>query len=198
MRARISVVGLAVVIALSYQEVKPQGTTSYGGFDLEEDRNCSATRPCGSIGIGGCDAFMKFCSSSSGCKSRPAKGEPAQPVASLATVPEMASAMHRQANVRAVGLRPRNLCFPDAERAGIREGHTASLRPLGEEGGASGGVFDHSTYEEDGLVTWEALASPRRHQRCSGEPMTRLRRTIRLRTHVSSALRGTEQASATR
>ena len=34
---------------------------------------------------------------------------------------------------------------------------------MGEEGGASGGVFDHSTYEEDGLVTWEALAFPRRH-----------------------------------
>jgi len=27
----------------------------------------------------------------------------------------------------------------------------------------SGGVFDHSTHEEDGPVTWEALASPRRN-----------------------------------
>ena len=34
MRALISVVVLAVVIALSYHAVKPQGTTSYGGFDL--------------------------------------------------------------------------------------------------------------------------------------------------------------------
>ncbi len=33
---------------------------------------------------------------------------------------------------------------------------------LGEEGAVSGGVFDHSTYEEDGLATWEALAFPRR------------------------------------
>ena len=32
---------------------------------------------------------------------------------------------------------------------------------LGKEGGVSGGVFDHGTYEEDGPVTWEALASPR-------------------------------------
>jgi hypothetical protein len=32
---------------------------------------------------------------------------------------------------------------------------------LGEEGGVSGGVFDHGTYAEDGPVTWEALASPR-------------------------------------
>jgi hypothetical protein len=27
----------------------------------------------------------------------------------------------------------------------------------------SGGVFDHSTHEEDGPATWEALASPRRN-----------------------------------
>jgi hypothetical protein len=27
----------------------------------------------------------------------------------------------------------------------------------------SGGVFDHSTHEEDGPGTWEALASPRRN-----------------------------------
>ncbi len=37
-----------------------------------------ATRPCGPTGIGGCDAFMKLCLSSSGCESRPAKGEPAR------------------------------------------------------------------------------------------------------------------------
>jgi hypothetical protein len=33
----------------------------------------------------------------------------------------------------------------------------------GEEGMVSGGVFDHGTHEEDGPVTREALASPRRH-----------------------------------
>jgi hypothetical protein len=32
---------------------------------------------------------------------------------------------------------------------------------MGEEGMVSGGVYDYSTHEEDGLVTWEALASPR-------------------------------------
>ncbi len=31
----------------------------------------------------------------------------------------------------------------------------------GESRIVSGGVFDQSTHEEDGLVTWEALASPR-------------------------------------
>jgi hypothetical protein len=41
------------------------------------------------------------------------------------------------------------------------EGNNGPLRKLGEEGDVSGGVFDHSTHEEDGLVTWEALASPR-------------------------------------
>jgi Transposase DDE domain len=41
-----------------------------------EDK-CSATRQDWSKGIGGGDAFMKLCSSSSGCKTRPAKGEPA-------------------------------------------------------------------------------------------------------------------------
>src|SRR6266478_7348611 len=74
--------------------------------------------------------------------------------------------MRRRANVRAVGLRPRNLCFPDAERAGF---HRRQQQPLREgvffswarRGLVSGGVFDHSTHEEDGPVTWEALASPR-------------------------------------
>ncbi len=72
-------------------------------------KNFSATRPCGSIGIGGNHASMKCCLSSSGCETRPAKGEPARPVASLAPGVETRAAMRRQANVRAVGLRPRNL-----------------------------------------------------------------------------------------
>ncbi len=38
---------------------------------------------------------------------------------------------------------------------------------LGEEGVVSGGVFDHGTHEEDGPVTWEALASPRRNPGCA-------------------------------
>jgi hypothetical protein len=46
---------------------------------------------------------------------------------------------------------------------GYIEGNNSPLRELGEEGAISGGVFDHSTYAEDGLVPWEALASPRRY-----------------------------------
>ena len=59
------------------------------------------------------------------------------------------------------------------------EGNNGPLRRLGEEGVVSGGVFDPSPYEEDGPVTWEALASPRRSFRSCGEPVTRLRRPAR-------------------
>jgi hypothetical protein len=46
---------------------------------------------------------MKFSSSSSGCEPRPAKGEPAQPVASLAASKETTGPMRRRASVWAVG-----------------------------------------------------------------------------------------------
>ena len=46
MKARISVVVLAVVIALSCHEVKPQDTTSYGGFDLV-DKTGNIRKPTG-------------------------------------------------------------------------------------------------------------------------------------------------------
>src|SRR5262249_47145449 len=42
------------------------------------DKNFSATRPCGSKGIGGGNDSMKLCVSSSRCESCPAKGEPAR------------------------------------------------------------------------------------------------------------------------
>ena len=45
---------------------------------VEADRKFSATRPCGSKGIGGCDVSMKLCQSSSRCETCPAKGEPAR------------------------------------------------------------------------------------------------------------------------
>ncbi len=71
--------------------------------------------------------------------------------------------MRRHANVRAAGLRPRNLYSSRMPRVLIfLEGNNGPLHTLGEEGAVSGGVFDRSTHEEDGLVTWEALASPRR------------------------------------
>src|SRR5262245_44272246 len=42
------------------------------------DRKCSATRPCGSRGIGGGDVYMTLCQSASRCETCPAKGEPAR------------------------------------------------------------------------------------------------------------------------
>jgi hypothetical protein len=50
----------------------------------------------------------------------------------------------------------------------------------------SGGVFDHGTHEEDGPVTWEALASPRHTpvMRGAGDPSPT---HGTLRAHVSSA-----------
>jgi hypothetical protein len=56
--------------------VDPQGDAA-AAHDAA-DRKFSATRQGWSKGIGGGDAFMKLCSSSSGCKARLAKGEPAQ------------------------------------------------------------------------------------------------------------------------
>ena len=99
--------------------------------------------------------------------------------------------------MRAVGMRPRNLCFPDAERAGIREGYHDPLQEMGEERVVSGGVFDHGTDEEDGPGTWEALASPRPIPvlRRAGDPSP---------THDTLASarvvgpRGTEEAPAAR
>src|SRR5262249_45345741 len=44
----------------------------------QADRKYSATRPWWSKGMGGCDVSMTLCSSSSGCQSRPAQGEPAR------------------------------------------------------------------------------------------------------------------------
>jgi len=68
---------------------------------------------------------------------------------------------------------------------------------MGKEGYVSGGVFDQSTHEEDGPVTWEALASPRHTpvERRAGDPSPT---HGTLRAHVSSALEGTEQAPASR
>jgi hypothetical protein len=96
--------------------------------------------------------------------------------------------MRRQANVRAVGLRPRNLSSSRMPSVlDFIEGHNnPCVRCLGEEGIVSGGVFDHSTHEEGGSVPWEALASPRHTpvRRRAGAPSPT---HDTLRAHVSSA-----------
>jgi hypothetical protein len=74
---------------------------------------------------------MKFGLSSSGCKPRPAKGKPAQPVASLATDAVTRPAMRRCASVWAVGnaatkimsfRMPRVLLAPKATAISPQEG----------------------------------------------------------------------------
>ena len=87
--------------------------------------------------------------------------------------------MRRRANMWAMGhAAPKPIVFPEAEGPVLPEGNNTSLHTcrLGEERGVSGGVFDHGTYEEDGPVTWEALASPRHIPvlRRAGDPSPRL------------------------
>jgi hypothetical protein len=82
---------------------------------------------------------------------------------------------------------PETYAFPDAEGPVFPEGNNQPRREfLGEEGMVSGGVFDHGTHEEDGPVTWEALASPRHTpvMRGAGDPSPT---HGTLRAHVSSA-----------
>jgi hypothetical protein len=95
---------------------------------------------------------------------------------------------------------PKLRVFPEAEGPGLPEGNNTPLhrcRP-GEEGGVSGGVFDHGTYEEDGPVTWEALASPRPIpvSRSTGDPSPTHDTFAGAR--VVGPTRGTEQAPASR
>ena len=77
------------------------------------DSRLDATRQGWSRRIGVCDDFMKPCLSSSGCETRPAKGEPARPVASLAPETVTDSAMRRYANEWAVShVATKGICFP--------------------------------------------------------------------------------------
>ena len=105
---------------------------------------------------------MKLGVSSSRCESCPAKGEPAragsQPCAGRGDTAGDAEADERAGRGTAAP-KPRSFRMPRVLDA--LEGNNAPLRQTGEEGNVSGGVFDQSTHEEDGPVTWEALASPR-------------------------------------
>ena len=141
---------------------------------------------------------MKRRASSSGCESRPVKGEPAR-----------------------AGSKPgavRGNTFGDAS-AGERAGRgTAAPKPLlpGCRAGwisskaitvpgahwARGGLYLAAGSTTAG--TKRTVPSPGRPSplldtpRLGGEPVTRLRRTARMREYVSSASRGTGQASASR
>jgi len=75
----------------------------------------SATRKGWSEGREGCDDFLKFCLSSSGCETRPARVDPHRPEASLARRAATHGAMRRHASARAVGMRPRKWLIRDAQ-----------------------------------------------------------------------------------
>jgi len=71
---------------------------------------------------------------------------PPEPVASLATGPEMASAMRRQANVRAMGhAAPQPISIPDAQGPDLPEGNNGFSVLWARSGAISGGVFDYGT-----------------------------------------------------
>ena len=84
---------------------------------------------------------MKLRLSSSGCKTRPARGEPAQPVASLAPFVVTRAAKRRYASVWAVGISLETLDIPGAEGFVIPEGDGERSVEMGEERLPPGGVF---------------------------------------------------------
>ena len=104
---------------------------------------------------------MKFGSSSSGCEPRPAKGEPAQPVASLAASKETTAPMRRRASVWAVGKAATKIMSSRVPRGSLSSKATAVSPQQGRGQTAPGGVYDHGTQQEDGPGTWEARAFPR-------------------------------------
>ena len=116
---------------------------------------------------------MKLCASSSGCETRPAKGEPAR-----AGSPPGAGARHDTGEASACARVGHGACGPATSHLPGGPGCCMTCRlqrprrDVGEERGVSGGVFEHGTDEEDGPGPGEALASPRPRpvQRRAGAP----------------------------
>src|SRR5262249_27146375 len=106
------------------------------------DRKISATRQCGSKGNEDAITSGNFVCRPAGAKPVRPRVSPPEPVVSLATIPEMGSAMRRRAHMWAMGhAAPKPRVFPEAEGPGVPEGHNTPLhrcRP-GEEGVVSGG-----------------------------------------------------------
>src|SRR5262245_11650456 len=115
------------------------------------DRKISATRQGWSKGIGGGDAFMKLCSSSSGCKTRPAKGEPAQagsePGDDLRNGVGEAEARERVGHGHAA---PKPIAFPEAQGAELPEGHNDPCEHWARRGTSAAQAFRQ--------VVWQVVA----------------------------------------
>jgi hypothetical protein len=150
-------------------------------------KNFSATRQGWSKGTGGGDAFMKLCSSSSGCETRPAQGEPAQagsePGDDLRNGVGEAEARERVGHGNAA---PKPITFPEAQGAEIPEGSNVLSVRWARRGMSPAGC---STMARTKRTTQApGRPSPRLDPfRLCGEPVCRLRRTTRLQAHVSSA-----------
>jgi hypothetical protein len=122
---------------------------------------------------------MKFGLSSSGCNPRPAKGEPAQPVVSLATVAVTRPAMRRHASVWAVGLRPRKFGDPGC-RGCLRTRRRQRLSETGWRDRTRRGVRPRHAVRGRS----RHLGGPRFSSalfRSNGDPVNALRRAARLR-----------------
>ena len=115
---------------------------------------------------------MKFGSSSSGCKPRPAKGEPAQPVASLATDAATRSAMRRRASMWAVGKAATKTISTRVPRVSDSPKATAFSPQQGEEGphpaGCTTTARSKRTVQAPGRPTFLLGKPP--EQRRAGDP----------------------------
>ncbi|MBX3130131.1 MAG: hypothetical protein KF718_25665 [Polyangiaceae bacterium] len=115
-------------------------------FAMAARRRVGATRQGWSEGSERCDDFTKFGSSSSGCEPRPAKGEPAQPVASLAASKETTAPMRRRASMWAVGNAATKTMSSRVPRGSISSKATAVSPQQGRGETAPGGVYDHVSF----------------------------------------------------
>jgi hypothetical protein len=107
---------------------------------------------------------MKFGSSSSWCKPRPAEDKPAQPVASLAMDAATRPAMRRRASVWAVGNAAMNTMSSRVPRVLLVPKATAVSPQQGEGRAHPAGCTTtarSNTQQEDGPGTWEAHVPPR-------------------------------------
>lgn len=122
---------------------------------------------------------MKFGLSSSGCKPRPAKGEPAQPVASLATETATPPAMRRHASEWAVGKAATKTMSSRVPRVLRYLKATAVCPQQGEDrahpAGCTTTARSKRTVQKPGRPTF-LLGKPR----SPGDPVTTLRRAARL------------------
>jgi hypothetical protein len=140
----------------------------------------------GPKGVRGAIILMKFGLLSSGCEPRPAKGEPAQPVASLATVAVTRPAMRRHASEWAVGNAATKTMSSRVPRALDAPKATAVSPNLGEgrlhPAGCTTTARSKRTVQAPGRPSF-LLGK----YRSDGDPVIPLRRAARLRMRARPA-----------